>query len=138
MKLWSSFIKELTIASRGSYFYIEVAMAFIMLLLLLFVVPEQFESKENEYLYLDFPTASIEESYIDALEDLDGKPEALTLKAGKDEIDALLYETADKKIYLLDSEEDMILLAENKHEIGATVTMDKSDYEMYYTYYLQG
>jgi hypothetical protein len=113
-------------------------MAFIMLLLLLFVVPEQFESKENEYLYLDFPTASIEESYIDALEDLDGKPEALTLKAGKDEIDALLYETADKKIYLLDSEEDMILLAENKHEIGATVTMDKSDYEMYYTYYLQG
>jgi ABC-2 type transport system permease protein len=138
MKLWSSFVKELTIASRGSYFYIEVAMVFIMLLLLLFVVPEQFESKENEYLYLDFPTSSIEKSYIVALKDLDGKPEAVTLKAGKDEINALLYETADKKIYLLDSEEDMILLAENKHEIGASVTMDEGDYKMHYTYYLQG
>jgi ABC-2 type transport system permease protein len=138
MKLWSSFIKELTIASRGSYFYIEVAMAFIMLLLLLFVVPEQFDSKENEYMYLDFPTASIEESYIDAFEDLDGQPEVVTLKTGKDEIDALLYETTDKNIYLLESEADMILLAENKHEIGAVVAMDEDDYEMYYTYYLQG
>ena len=137
MKLWSSFVKELIIASRGFYFYIEVVMAFIFLLLLLFVVPEQFDSKEDEYLYLDFPAASIEESYIDAFDDLDGQPEAVTLKAGKDEIDALLYETADKRIYLLESEKDMVLLAENKHEIGAAVTMDE-DFEMQYTYYLQG
>jgi hypothetical protein len=130
-------VKELTIASRGLYFYIEVAMAFIMLLLLLFAVPEQFDSKANEYLYLDFP-ASIEESYINAFEDLDGRPEAVTLKAGKNEIDALLYETADKRIYLLESEEDMVRLAENKHKIGAAVTMDEDDYEMHYTYYLQG
>lgn len=138
MKPWSNFVKELTIASRGSYFYVEVVMAFIMLLFLLFVVPEQFDSKKNQYLYLDFPTASIEESYIDAFEDLDGQPEAVTLKAGKDEIDTLLYETADKKIYLLELEEDMILLAENNHEIGAAVVMDEDDYKMHYTYYLQG
>ncbi len=138
MKLWSSFIKELAIASRGFYFYIEVAMAFIMLLLLLFVVPEQFKSKENEYLYLDFPTASIKESYIEAFEDLDGHPEVVTLKVEKGEINTLLYETSDKNIYILDSEEDMILLAENKHEIGAAITMDEGNYEMRYTYYLQG
>ncbi|WMJ77475.1 MULTISPECIES: ABC transporter permease [unclassified Sedimentibacter] len=138
MKLWSSFVKELTIALRGFYFYIEIAMAFIMLLLLLFVVPEQFNSKENEYLYLDFPTASIKKSYIEAFEDLDGQPEVVTLKVEKNEINTLLYETANKKIYLLESEEDMILLAENKHEIGAAVTMDEGNYEMHYTYYLQG
>lgn len=138
MKLWSSFVKELTIASRGPYFYVEVAMAFIMLLLLLFVVPEQFDSKMNEHLYLDFPTTVTKESYIEGLEDLDGKPEAVTLKAGKDKIEALLYETEDKKIFLLESEEDMILLAENRHEIGATITMYKDDFELHYTYYLQG
>jgi ABC-2 type transport system permease protein len=138
MKLWASFVKELIIASRGFYFYIEVAMSFVLLFVLLFVVPEQFESKANEYLYLDFPTASIEKSYIDAFEDLDGQPEAVKLKAGKDEIDAQLYETADKMIYILESEEDMILLAENKHEIGAAVIMDEDDSEIHYTYYLQG
>lgn len=138
MKLWSNFVKELTIASRGSYFYVEVAMAFIILLLLLFVVPENFDSKMNEYLYLDFPTTSMEKSYIDAFEDLDGQPEVVTLKAGKDEIDALLYETADKKIYLLESKKDMILLAEIEHEIGAAITLGEDDHKMQYTYYLQG
>ena len=58
-------------------------MAFILMAVLLFVIPEQFNTKENEYLYLDFPTASIEQTYIDAFEDLDGQPEAVTLKAGK-------------------------------------------------------
>lgn len=136
MKLWSSFVKELTIASRGFYFYIEIAMAVIMLLLLLFAIPEQFGSKEDEYLYLNFPTASIKESYIDAFEDLDGQLEDVTLKAGKDKVSALLYETAEKKIYLLASEEDMIRLAENKHKIGAAIIMDEDD--IHYTYYLQG
>jgi hypothetical protein len=138
MKLWSSFVKELVIASRGFYFYIEIMMAFIFLFLLLFVIPEQFNSKEDEYLYLDFPSATIEEAYIEAFDDLDGQPEAVTLKAGKAEIDAHLYETADKKIYLLHSEADMAILAENKHKIGAAVAMDSDDYETRYTYYLQG
>ena len=138
MKLWSSFVKELIIASRGSYFYVEVIMAFIMLLLLLLVVPEQFDSKKNEYLYLDFPTASIEELYIEAFGDLDGQPEVVKLKVENNEIEIPLYETEDKKIYLFKSREDMIKLAEKKHEIGAAVTMDAAEHEMHYTYYLQG
>ncbi len=138
MKLWSSFVKELVIASRGFYFYVEIAMAFILLFVLLFVIPEQFNNKEAEYLYLDIPVSSMEEKYLDALEDSDGQPERVTLKAGKEELDALLYETADKKIYILDTEEDMALLAETKHKIGAAVVMDADDYEMHYTYYLQG
>lgn len=80
MKLWSSFVKELTIASRGFYFYVEIVMAAILLFVLLFVIPENFSSKEDEYLYLEFPTVEIQEKYIDALEDLDGKTEEVVLK----------------------------------------------------------
>jgi len=138
MKLWSSFVKELIVASRGFYFYIELVMAFVLLIVLLFVVPEHFDNKENEYLYLDFPTESIEQTYIDTFEDLDGQPEAVTLKADKQEIDALLYETEDNRLYVLSSEADMVLLAREKHEVGAAIVMDEDDYEIQYTYYLQG
>ncbi len=138
MKLWSSFIKELVIAFRGFYFYVEIFMAVILLFILLFVVPENFNNKEKEYLYLDFPMTTIEEKYLDAIKDLDGQPEAVTIKADKEQINALLYETEDSKIYILESEEDMVLLAKTEHKIGASVTMDADDYEMHYTYYLQG
>lgn len=137
MKLWSSFVKELTIASRGFYFYVEIAMAVILLFVLLFVIPENFENKENEYLYLDFPKAEFQEKYIEALEDLDGKSEEATLKINKEEINALLYETETKKLYIFDTEEDMVKVAENKHKIGAAIVMDEN-YELHYTYYTQG
>jgi len=138
MKLWSSFVKELIIASRGFYFYVELLMAFILLFVLVFVIPENFVSKEDEYLYLDFPTTVIEEKYIGSFEDTDGQPENVTLKVGQDLIAARLYESNDKRIYLLESESDMARLAENRHKIGAAVIMDADDLEMHYTYYLQG
>ena len=138
MKLWSSFVKELTIASRGFYFFVEVTMAVILLLVLLLVIPEQFSNKEAEYLYLDIPVASAKAAYIDAFEDSDGTPEAVTLKADKQELDAQLYETADTKIYVLNTEADMVKLAESNHNIGASITMDEDDLQLHYTYYLQG
>ena len=113
-------------------------MAFILLFVLLFVIPEQFSAKETEYLYLDIPIASYQEAYVDAFADLDGRPETVTLKADKEEITAELYETADSKIYLLSAEADMIKLSESNHKIGASVIMDKDDLELHYTYYLQG
>lgn len=138
MKIWSSFVKELIIASRGFYFYVELLMAFILIFVLLFVIPENFVSKEEEFLYLDFPSAAIEEAYIDSFEDLDGQPEVITLKAGKDSIAARLYETIDKKIYLLDSEADMARMAETRHKIGAAISLDPGTNETRHTYYLQG
>lgn len=96
MKLWSSFVKELIIASRGFYFYVELMMAFILLFVLLFVIPENFVSKEDEYLYLDFPSAALEEKYVESFEDADGQPENVILKVGSDELTARLYESADK------------------------------------------
>ncbi len=138
MKLWSSFVKELVIASRGFYFYIEILMAFILLFVLVFVVPEQFVSKSVEFLYLDFPQTAIEERYVDALDDLDGQPEAVELKAGQASYSALLYETAEEKIYIMESEDAMAALAEDRHKIGAAIAMDADDFEMHYTYYIQG
>jgi hypothetical protein len=138
MKLWSSFVKELVIASRGFYFYIEITMAFVLLFVLLFVIPDNFSTKETEYLYLNIPVESVEKKYVDAFEDLDGQPEAVTLKAGKEELPAQLYETIDKKIYMFGSEEDLAAMAESRHKIGVVVSMDADDLEMHYVYYLQG
>jgi hypothetical protein len=137
MKLWSSFVKELTIASRGFYFYIEVFMAFILLFVLLFVVPEKFNNKEKEYLYLDFPSNEAYEMYVDLLDDTDGKAEQVSLKADKEEINALLYENKDRQIYVLETEEDMVKIAKSKHKVGAAIKMDEN-YELHYTYYMQG
>lgn len=138
MKLWSSFVKELIIASRGFYFYVEILMAIVLLLILIFVVPENFDSKETDYLYLEFPTTAIEQSYIDEFEDLDGNPEAITIKADKEEISALLYESKRTKYYILKSEDDMVKIAQAEHKIGASIIMDPDNYEMHFTYYLQG
>ncbi len=138
MKLWSSFIKELTIASRGFYFYVEIFMAAILLFVLLFVVPENFSSKEDEYLYLDFPNEQAEQMYLDELmeDDTQVSDTPVTLSK-KEELPATLYETADSRIYILDKKEDMIAVAEAKHKLGAAIEMDE-DYNIQMTYYTQG
>lgn len=138
MKIWSSFVKELKIAARGFYFYVELLMAFILLFVLLFVVPENFAVKEEEFLYLNFPQEAYEEQYIATFEDADEQAEPLLLKVGPTEIAARLYENDESKIYLLDSEADMVALAEDRHKIGAAVSMDADDLELHYSYYLQG
>lgn len=138
MKIWSSFVKELKIAARGFYFYVELGMAFVLLFVLLFVIPENFVAKEEEFLFLDFPQSTYEEQYIATFEDTDGQPEMVAFKLDQAEISTRLYENEESKIYLLDSEADMVRLAEDRHKIGAAVLMDADDLELHYTYYLQG
>ena len=43
-----------------------------------------------------------------------------------------------KKSTSLRPKQTWALLAETKHEIGAAIVMDEDDFEMHYTYYLQG
>ena len=95
MKLWSSVKKELLIASRGFYFYVELLMAFILLFVLLLVVPEHFVNKDEEFLYLAIPDPAIRAAYIETFDDLDGQPEPVVFKIGKDEITTQLYESQD-------------------------------------------
>ncbi len=138
MKLWSSVKKELLIASRGFYFYVELLMAFILLFVLLLVVPEHFVNKDEEFLYLAIPDPAIRAAYIETFDDLDGQPEPVVFNIGKDEITTQLYESQDAKLHVLANESDMIRLAEDRHLYGATIQLDPADGQWHYTYYLQG
>ena len=101
MKLWHSFIKELKLAFRGFYIYIEIFMAVLLLAVLLFAVPEQFESKQEEYIHLDLPSA-VEVEYLKEIEktDIDGKGEDVEIKVGDEVIIAKFYESVDSELYI--------------------------------------
>ncbi len=137
MKLWSSFLKELTIASRGFYFYVEIFMAIILLFVLLFVVPENFKNIEEEYLYLEFPSEQVREVYLEKNFDEDVSSEETVVKLKKEEIPVTIYENDESRVYLFDSKEDMIRVAKEKHKLGVSVVMDDK-YEMTTTFYTQG
>lgn len=138
MKLWHSFIKELKLAFRGFYIYIEIFMAVLLLVVLLFAVPEQFESKQAEYIHLDLPS-EVETVYLNRIEtvDMDGKAEIIEIKNGDGVITAKLYESVDREIYIIDNKEDLVNLADKKQTIGAVIKLD-SDNNIGYEYYLQG
>ena len=55
MKLLSSYFKELLIAARGFYFYIEIGFSVLVLIVLLFAVSENPVSKQKEYLSSSLP-----------------------------------------------------------------------------------
>src|SRR6056297_2603679 len=101
MKLWYSFTKELNLSSKSWYFYIELGMAIILLMVLLFVVPEDFESKSKEYIYLDVPQV-VKDRYKDNLkdEDIDEASQKVGVEADKRIFNAEFYETEESEIYL--------------------------------------
>lgn len=137
MKLWHSFIKEFKLAYRGFYFYVEIFMAIALLVILMFVIPEEFESKKTEYVHLDLPE-EVEKAYIKEIEeeDIDNKGEIKEIKVGDKVVKAKLYETEDSKIYLIDNKEDLVILADKKQNIGAVIKMEDDEFK--YEYYLQG
>lgn len=148
-KLWYSFTKELKLASKSFYFYIEFVMAFLIIFILLFLIPEEFNSRDDEYLVIDSP-ADVEEAYgvrekfLDAIleEDEDGQVEAVEMKLGKEVIEADLYVTEDANIYIIESVEDMeALTKKDRPKIGAHIFWDTEvgDYGAFvYDYYIQG
>lgn len=138
MKLYHSFKKELVLSSKSYYFYVEIFMAFVLLMLVLFVIPENFSAKTEEYIYLDLPETVLE-NYSGELEkgDLDGKAESVELKLGDEIISALYYETEGEKIYFVDSDKTARDFAELKSKFAATVYLD-SDGQLAYRYYMQG
>jgi ABC-2 type transport system permease protein len=166
MKLLSTYFKEMKIASRGFYFYIEVFMAVIILIILLAAVDENPVSKSREYLFYDMPQEMLD--YLNEKNISEGKMrygedseiklkpiafEALNEVTGeivsynfKNEaviklktMEVLNPNTGElsKTIYLVDKEEDMIRIAYSEIEIGATVRMDASG-NFAYVYYMQG
>ncbi len=138
MKLWYSFIKELKLAFRGFYIYIEIFMAVLLLVILLFAVPEKFVSKQSEYIHLNLPQM-VKESFLQRMEDndLDGKSELIEIKNDGEVIKVQFFESDTRKIYLVDNKEDVIKLADKKQQLGAIIKLDDS-YNLAYEYYLQG
>lgn len=166
MKLWSSYIKEMKIAGRGFYFYIEILIAILMLIVLLFVIKENPVSQKEEFLYYDmtpfmFNLMTREEITGGQLRMVDEK--SFTLKPIEFElfnedtgekvsysfdeekvISAKTMENIDTKtgellktVYITNTEEDMIRLVHQEKQLGATIKMNETG-QFSYKYYLQG
>lgn len=135
MKLWNSFTKELLVSSKSFYFWIELIMSFIIVFILMFVVPENFNNRTEEYLYLD---PVVEQMFVEEIvkDDEDGVIEDTTVKSGGEEYSVRLIVTPDKEIYLTENLEDLVTLADAKRPMGAAHIY--WDEELKYDYYLQG
>jgi len=166
MKLLSSYLKEMKIAARGFYFYIEIGMAVIILAVLLFAVSETSTSSSKQFVYNDMPKKIAEYQQDQSIKDGDARlasPTEFKLKPAEFEItnqetgETTAYDFDDEKIleletmemldsstgeleetvYYVETEEDMIRLAYGESEIGATAAMNPRG-KVSYTYYLQG
>ncbi|MBT3318307.1 MAG: ABC transporter permease [Clostridia bacterium] len=166
MKLLSSYIKEMKIAARGFYFYVELGIAIIMLLILLFAIAENPDSKSKEYLFNDLPDAmtdafveeDIEEGVARWADDAELTLKPIAFEITNEETGELAsYNYDEEKIvtarvlekvntqtgaltgttYILDNEEDMIRLSYAEQAIGATTSLDDTG-RLRYKYYLQG
>jgi ABC-2 type transport system permease protein len=138
MKLLSSLKKELILATRSFYFYIELLLAAVILAVVMFAIPEHAETMQTRYIYLDMPEQSA--AYVTSLmleEDSDGAAEEAAVEEGSETFNALLIETGEEKLYLVESEYAVKKLADKKQNIGAVVSLGK-DNELQYKYYLQG
>lgn len=139
MKLWHSFTKELKLASRGYYFYIEIFMAVLLLLILLFAVPEEFNSKSEEYISMDLPeemVIALREGILEA--DIDGQSEFVEMKNQGEVISVEYFESDDTKMYLFKNKETMIHMTEEERpSVGAHMSLDESG-NISYEYYMQG
>lgn len=138
MKLWYSFSKELILSSKSWYFYVEIGMAAILLMILLFVVPKEFDTKGKEYFYLDLPQVA-RDRYIKKIleDDLDGIAEQVEVKADGRIFNAALYETDESKIHMLDSKEALDAFS-NSERVPAVHVGVNEDNQIKITYYLQG
>lgn len=138
MKLWHSFSKELMLSSKSWYFYVELAMAIILLAVLLFIVPEDFDSKGKEYFFLDLPQVVEDRFKKDLLEeDLDQFAEQVEIESDNEVYQASLYETEESKLYLLDSKEALDAIS-NSERVPVVHIRVNEDNQIVQTYYLQG
>ncbi len=138
MKLLYHFQKELVLQSRSWYFYVEIATALIILLVLQFVVPNNFDYSTKEYVYLDMPEQYRALFYDASLQDdLDGRAEEVTIKVDGKETAARLYKSENKEIYYVASDAIAKALAYQNQYFAAKVSLG-SDGKMDYVYYTQG
>ena len=135
MKLLTSIRRELTLLSRSVYFYSEIAVAVICLLVLLVLMPENFDSRATEYAFIDMPqdqAAVMESALFGGAE----APAEVTLGSRGGEIPARLYTTDLKYVYVVNDRDSLIALCEDTGCVGA-VLRDPGDAPAF-EYFLQG
>jgi len=165
MKLLSTYRKEMTIAARGFYFYIELFFAVILLVLLLFAVKEQPVSSASEFLFYDMPAEMIDAFYADSaargtlkfVDDTTFTVKPASFVVTNEETGTLtpydfpeasyIFRTIEiydpttgelaKTLYIADSEEAMVRLSYGEKSIGATIFLDDTQ-RLSYTYFIQG
>ncbi|MCK4543683.1 MAG: ABC transporter permease [Spirochaetales bacterium] len=112
MKLLYSFLKDMKLASKSFYFYMELGIALIFVVVLLFIVPENPDPKMDVYAYID----------------LQGPYKTMTEEA-------LSRENTD--LIMLNSREEVKAeLKGNRGSVGLVIT--QADDRIVYEYILQG
>lgn len=82
-KLWMTFLKDAKLSFNGLYFYMEIGMALIFIAVLLFVVPENFESSQNIYVVMELESAE-----TDRFQSLMGDSDDVTFLSNRSEIES--------------------------------------------------
>lgn len=166
VKWWKAYCKELKIASRGFYFYIELIVALLVLMVLMMVVKPWPDGHQDEYLYNDMPQ-EVMDWYIDrdlnagriqesGEKEIKLKPGSFTLRncqTGEEtfyefkETEVLTVPTYQKinsrtgriggLIYIMPDEISMLRVADKEGKVGATITVDDKG-NVSYRYYNQG
>lgn len=138
MKLWHSFTKELLLATRSFYFYVEIGMAGLFLFLLIFVIPETFDNKPTEYIHLN-ASPEVYATSIERMEaeDLDNHLEIVELDYDGKTVEALYSESEIGHYYLLGDPEAAIGIADKEGKFAGIVHKDDNGNSIY-TYYMQG
>ena len=160
MKLWNNYKKEMKIASRGFYFYVELVVAFIILSVLLFVVPIESNHKIKEVIFCDITDSEFEKlmnikegkGYNEQVEDVvfKLKPSVLTYKddsgklitkefKDKKKVTAKQYLYHDtitgkhaKTKYIVDNFDDMMRIAYSKKYIGTEMWYGEDNKDYYH------
>ena len=104
-KLWMTFLKDAKLSFNGFYFYMEIGMALIFIAVLLFVVPENFESSQTFYV-----TTELESSDAENVGRFLGDSDDVTMLSNRTEIEnamkkdrssvgAVIKKNEDKFVY---------------------------------------
>ena len=166
VKWWKSYCKELKIASRGFYFYIELIIAVLVLMVLMMVVKPYPDGHQDEYIFNDMPE-SVMEWYVQR--DLEAgrireagdrevrlKPGSFTLRdlrtgeeqeyvfPEKETITVPTYSKINARtgritgtVYMMPDAESMLRMADRTGKTGAAIVMDPQG-NIGYRYYTQG
>ena len=166
MKLFNAYKKELKIASRGFYFYIELIIAVVVLAVLMMLVKEYPDGHMDEYIYYDVPEEHVEyliQRDINAGRIVMGEDKEIKLKPGRFTVENIeTHEAEDYEyteggkmtvktvnkinpntgklngtVYLMPDRESMLRMAFRTGKIGASIVEDEQG-RFYYEYIDQG